>query len=63
MYVKEFGVDNVIILLLYVDDMLIVGQYVNMIHKLKVELFKTFDMKDFGSIRTYIVIWEPCWVM
>ena len=37
------------ILLLYVYDMLNVGEDVfNTIHKLKVELSKTFDMKDLG---------------
>jgi hypothetical protein len=38
------------IILLYVDDMLIVGQDANMVGNLK-ELFKSFDMKDFGPIR------------
>ena len=35
-------------LLLNVDDVLIVPQDVDMIHKLKVDLSKSFDMKDFG---------------
>ena len=43
---KQFEVGNFIILLLYVDDMLIIGQDFNMINMLKVELSKTFDMKD-----------------
>ena len=47
-YVKQFEDGNFIILLLYVDDMLIVGQDLNMINRLKVELSKTFDMKDLG---------------
>ena len=50
-YVKQFEVGNFIILLLYVDDMLIVGQDLNMINKLKVELSKTFDMKDLGAAK------------
>lgn len=37
-YVKKFAYDNYIILLLYVDDMLIVGQDVNKFAKLKKEL-------------------------
>ena len=45
-YVRRFPDDKVIILLLYVDDMLIVGQDADMIQKLKRELSKTFDMKD-----------------
>ena len=31
--------------------MLIVGQDADMIHKLKMELLKTFDMKDLGSAK------------
>ena len=31
--------------------MLIVGQYLNMINRLKVELSKTFDMKDLGPAK------------
>ena len=47
----QIHVDKFIILLLYVDDMLIVGQDVDMIQKLKRELSKTFDMKDLGSAK------------
>ena len=50
-YVRRFPDDNFIILLLYVDEMLIVGQNANMIQKLKMELSKTFDMKDLGSAK------------
>ena len=50
-YVWRFPDDEFIILLLYVDDMLIVGQDVNMIQKLKMELSKTFEMKDLGSTK------------
>ena len=48
-YVWRFHDDKLIILLLYVDDMLIMGQDANMIHKLKWKLSKTFDMKDLGN--------------
>lgn len=37
------------ILLLYLDDMLIVGQYGNLINKLKEYLNKVFEMKDLGA--------------
>ena len=47
-YVRRFLDDKFIILLLYVDDMLIVGQDADMIRKLKRELSKTIDMKDLG---------------
>ena len=40
--------DDFIILLLYVDDMLIVGQNSSRIKKLKQELNKSFAMKDLG---------------
>ena len=48
-YVQKFPDDKFIILLLYFDDILIVGQDASMIQKLKMELSKTFDMKDLGS--------------
>uniref|UniRef100_A0A2N9IRB9 Integrase catalytic domain-containing protein n=1 Tax=Fagus sylvatica TaxID=28930 RepID=A0A2N9IRB9_FAGSY len=50
-YVKQFPNGKFIILLLYVDDMLIVGQDANMVGSLKKELFKSFDMKDLGPAR------------
>ena len=50
-YVRIFHDDKFIILLLYVDDMLIVGQDADIIQKLKMELSKTFDMKDLGSVK------------
>ena len=48
MYVKKLLDGKFLILLLYVDDMLIVGQDASMIGDLKKDLFKAFDMKDFG---------------
>ena len=50
-YVRRFPDDIFIILLLYVDDMLIMGQDADMIQKLKMELSKTFYMKDLGSTK------------
>ena len=40
-----------IILLLYVDDMLIVGKDKSQISKLKEDLCKFFAMKDLGAVR------------
>ena len=37
--------------MLYVDDMLIVGQDANMNSKLNEELSKSFDMNDLGLVR------------
>ena len=54
-YVQRFPDDKFIILLLYVDDMLIVGQDADMIQKLKMELSKMFDMKD---LEVQSVSWE-----
>ncbi|KAM2380536.1 hypothetical protein EV1_040838 [Malus domestica] len=50
-YIKQFSGGKFIILLLYVDDMLIVGQDAFMIKKLKEELSKSFDMKDLGPAK------------
>lgn len=50
-YVKKFSDGNFIILLLYVDDMLIVGHDSMKIEKLKKELGKSFAMKDLGPVK------------
>ena len=50
-FMKKFSDDDFIILLLYVDDMLIVGHDVGKIEKLKRELSKSFAMKDLGSVK------------
>nr|CAN64805.1 hypothetical protein VITISV_028195 [Vitis vinifera] len=48
MFVKKFSDGEFIILLLYMDDMLIVGRDTCKINKLKKELSKSFEMKDLG---------------
>jgi hypothetical protein len=50
-YIRQLPEGKFIILLLYVDDMLIVGQDASMIRKLKEELSKSFDMKDLGPAK------------
>ena len=50
-YFKRFPSEKFIILLLYVDDMLIVGQDRAKISKLKEELAKSFDIKDLGPTK------------
>jgi ATP-binding cassette subfamily B (MDR/TAP) protein 1 len=50
-YIKRFLGDDFIILLLYVDDMLIVGKNVSRIAELKKKLSKSFAMKDLGLAR------------
>ena len=50
-FVKMLGDDDFIILLLYVDDMLIVGRNVSRINNLKKELSKSFAKKDLGPAK------------
>jgi hypothetical protein len=41
--------DKVVILTLYVDDILLAGNDVDMLDEVKQWLFKTFEMKDLGE--------------
>ncbi|CAA7059133.1 unnamed protein product [Microthlaspi erraticum] len=50
-FVQVFGDDDFIILLLYVDDMLIVGRNVSRIQELKKHLSQSFAMKDLGPAK------------
>ena len=50
-FVKRFSDGDFIILLLYVDDLLIVGHNMSKIEKLKKELSKSFSMKDLGPTK------------
>ena len=50
-FIRKFFDDDFIILLLYVDDMLIIGYDSSKIDKLKRELSKSFSMKDLGSAK------------
>ena len=50
-FVKKFSDSDFVILLLYVDDMLIVGHDAAKIKKLKRELSKSFAMKDLGPAK------------
>ena len=47
-FAKVFGDDDFIILLLYIDDMLIVGRNMDIIKELKEQLSESFAMKDMG---------------
>lgn len=49
-YIKWFG-EDFIILLLYVDDMLILGKDMSKIDRLKKELSESFAMKDMGPAK------------
>ena len=50
-FTRKFSDDDFIILLLYVDDMLIIGHDSSKIDKLKRKLSKFFAMKDLGSAK------------
>ena len=50
-FTRKFSDDDFIILLLYVDDMLIIGHDSSKIDRLKRELNKSFAMKDLGSAK------------
>jgi hypothetical protein len=50
-FVNKFSDGEFIILLLYVNDMLIVGRDTSKIDRLKEELSKSFAMKDLGPAR------------
>ena len=52
MFVKKYNEGDFLILLLYVDDMLVVGQDANKITSLKKALSKSFAMKDLVQDRT-----------
>uniref|UniRef100_A0A0V0GY18 Putative ovule protein n=1 Tax=Solanum chacoense TaxID=4108 RepID=A0A0V0GY18_SOLCH len=50
-FVQKISDNDFIILLLYVDDMLIVGKNTSKIDELKKELRKSFAMKDLGHAK------------
>ncbi|KAM7516588.1 hypothetical protein LguiA_006171 [Lonicera macranthoides] len=55
-FVQKFSDDDLIILLLYVDDMLIVSRNPSRIKELKKQLSKSFAMKDLGIAKQILGI-------
>ena len=55
-FVQKFSDDDFVILLLYVDDILIVGRNVSRIDSLKKQLRKFFAMKDLGLVKRILGI-------
>lgn len=55
-FVQKFSDDDFIILLLYVDDMLIVGRNASRIDRLKKQLSKSFAIKDLGLTKQILGI-------
>ena len=56
-YIKRYDQGKYIILLLYVDDMLIVGHDKNKINRLKKDLGSKFAMKDLGLAQQILGMW------
>jgi hypothetical protein len=56
-YFKLIG-DHIIYLVLYVDDMLLIGNNKEIIQNVKTQLSSKFDMKDIGN-ENYILGMEP----
>ena len=50
-FVRNFSDEDFVIMLLYVDDMLIVGKNVSKIDRLKKQLGESFAMKDMGAAK------------
>ena len=50
-FTRKFSDNDFIILLLYIDDMLIIGHDSSKTDRLKRELSKSFSMKDLGSMK------------
>ena len=59
-YFKQFLGEKFIILLLYVNDMLIIGQDRAQIRKWKKELAESFDMKDLGPTKKILRMEITC---
>lgn len=55
-FIRRFSDDDFIILLLYVDDMLIVGKDFSKINELKKTLSESFAMKDLGPVQKILGI-------
>ena len=55
-FIRNFSNNDFIILLLYVDDMLIVGKDVSKIDRLKKQLGESFAMKDMGAAKQILGI-------
>lgn len=53
---QKFDDGDFVILLLYVDDILIVGKNTSRINRLKQELSNSFYMKDLGPIKELLGI-------
>ena len=59
-FIRNYSNDDFIILLLYVDDMLIPGENISNINRLKKQLGESFSMKDMGAAKQIIGIIIMC---
>ena len=55
MHVKNFG-DDILIIVLYVDDLIITGSQLISIQKLKENLKNEFEMIDLGLLHYFLVL-------
>ena len=53
---RRGGNQTEIILILYVDDLLLMGNNLSMINKIKKKLGKAYHMKDLGAAQSYLGI-------
>ena len=60
MFVKKFDGGDFLILLLYIDEMLIVGQDPKKIGSLKKDLTNSFAMKDMGPTKQILGSYCGC---
>eukprot|EP00253_Pinus_taeda_P013227 PITA_13227 len=49
LYIKHIG-DDILLVVVYVDDLIITGSSANLIHGIKQDLCRTFDMTDLGLL-------------
>ena len=55
-FADEGGNQTEIILILYVDDLLLMGNDLSMINKIKKKLGEAYHMKDLGAAQSYLGI-------
>ena len=54
LYVKKGNSSNILILVLYVDDLLIAGNQLSEVEELKKDLGKRFEMSDCGQLKSFL---------
>eukprot|EP00253_Pinus_taeda_P014923 PITA_14923 len=59
LYIKHTG-DDILFVVVYVDDLIITGSSAHLIHGIKQDFCRTFDMTDLGLLHYYlgIEVWQ-----